>query len=483
MSKPIKSVEEFIKWTKKLNGQMLLYRGLGDADWEVESSAYRRIRASQDDQEDLLRVAFLDYITQHLDNASLQGFRYQNNRNVCDLELLAELQHYGAATCLIDFTENALIALWFACREEPQKDGKVVAMATDDPDKFSTVNYEVLKEPITYFLMKEKLWKWTPSGLNNRMVAQQSVFVFGEGKIEDNIYRYKNIRIEAGSKKDILETLIKTFGIKEQNLFNDLPGFALYNAHDKQYGDSTVQEYYYHGLTFQQQREYGKAKDYYNKALELDPHHALAYYNRGIAKNALKDYQGAISDSNKALELNPRYAGAYNNLGNSKRALGDHQGAILDYNKALELNPQYPGAHCNRGICKAILNQNQSAIRDFNKALRLNPDSAVAYINRGSVKNVLGDHQGAILDYNMALKIKPRFAPLSVYCRRGNAKHALGDDQGAISDYSKALEINPQYANAYFNRGHAKRALGDLVGAKEDWDRAREIDPNLEAPG
>ena len=129
MSEPIKSVEEFIAWTKQLDGQLLLYRGLADADWGVESSAYRRIRVSQ---EEPLPVTFQNYIKQLLDNAGLQGFRYQHDRALSDLELLAELQHYGAATCLIDFTENALIALWFACREELQKDGKVVAMATDD---------------------------------------------------------------------------------------------------------------------------------------------------------------------------------------------------------------------------------------------------------------------------------------------------------------------------------------------------------------
>ena len=138
MSEPIKSVEEYIAWTKQLDGQMLLYRGLADADWEVESSAYRRIKKFQGEPHP---VTFLNYITRLLDNAGLQGFRYRHGRKLSNLELLAELQHYGAATCLIDFTENALIALWFACRERPEKDGMVVAMATDDTETFSTVSY------------------------------------------------------------------------------------------------------------------------------------------------------------------------------------------------------------------------------------------------------------------------------------------------------------------------------------------------------
>ena len=46
----------------QLDGQMLLYRGLADADWEVEASAYRRIRASSGRSGGvLLRVTFQGY--------------------------------------------------------------------------------------------------------------------------------------------------------------------------------------------------------------------------------------------------------------------------------------------------------------------------------------------------------------------------------------------------------------------------------------
>ena len=115
---------------------MVLYRGLADAAWEVESSASRRIRKSVDESlESVSMVSFLGYIDHLVNAAGIQGFRIrQQDRSLSDLELLAELQHYGAATCLIDFTTNALIALWFACSKESGQDGIVVAMPTDDID-------------------------------------------------------------------------------------------------------------------------------------------------------------------------------------------------------------------------------------------------------------------------------------------------------------------------------------------------------------
>ncbi len=450
MSEPIKSVEEFIEWTKQLDGQFLLFRGLADADWKVESSAHRRIKASEEKQ---LPVTFQNYIKRLLDNAGLQGFRYQHGRKLSDLELLAELQHYGAATCLIDFTENALVALWFACQEEPEKDGtkkngKVVAMATGGIETFSTVSYEDLNEkPIEEFLNPGKLWKWTPSSQNNRIVAQQSVFVFGEELMYDLLYGYEIIQIDAGRKKDILVALEKSFGVKEKHLFNDLAGFALHNAHDKKYDYYTAEDNFRLGLRFQQLGQHEKAKNYYDKALRLNPKYADAYNNRGNAKNDLGKHQEAIADFDTALELNPQHHLAYYNRGNAKRALGKHQEAIVDFDTALELNPKYADAYNNRGVVKNDLGNHREAIADFDTALELNPQHHLAYNNRG------------------------------------DAKLALGGHQSAIADFDKAIELNPKYAEAYNNRGIAKSALGDQTGAREDFARAREIDPNLYPPG
>ena len=211
-------------------------------------------------------ITFQNYIERLLEKSGLQGFRHRQDRELSDLELLAELQHYGAATCLIDFTTNALVALWFACEKEPGQAGKVAALATDNSERFSIVSYERLKMPIEEFLYKDILWTWEPSGMNNRIVAQQSVFVFGEGKIEKS--EYNECEIDADSKQQIMETLETSFGITAQRLFNDFAGFALWNASGKPYTDFTAEDFFSLGLLSQQQGDYETAISYYEKVIE-----------------------------------------------------------------------------------------------------------------------------------------------------------------------------------------------------------------------
>ncbi|MCY4387731.1 MAG: tetratricopeptide repeat protein, partial [Desulfurellaceae bacterium] len=309
MSEPIKSVEEFIAWTKQLEGILLVYRGMTNAAWEVESSAHLRIKESQGTPPP--PPVFQNYMKQLLNSAGLRGFRERQGKSHSDLELLAELQHNGAATCLIDFTTNALIALWFACREKPQEAGKVVAMATDSSERFAIVGYQDLGKAIEEFLDKGKLWKWEPSHLSNRIVAQQSVFVFGEGKIGER--HYKAIKVNGSSKEKIREELKERFGIAEQYLFSDFTGFALSNAYDRPYSDYTAEDYFYLGVTFHQQGDYKRAIDSYDQSIALDPQNVGPYYNRGIAKHVLGDYQGAIADFDKALALDPQNVGPYYN--------------------------------------------------------------------------------------------------------------------------------------------------------------------------
>lgn len=63
------------------------------------------------------------YETSLLRHARHKGFDTENGKILTDFELLAKLQHHGAATRLVDFSKNVLVALWFAIQDNKEETG------------------------------------------------------------------------------------------------------------------------------------------------------------------------------------------------------------------------------------------------------------------------------------------------------------------------------------------------------------------------
>ena len=174
----IETLSEFIEWTAQFNDGQYLFRGVSKDCYKIEASAYQRLTTDK-------TAARLLKINQELiEKAKSLGHDQKNGQRLSDLELLAELQHFGAATCLIDFSRNALVALWFACQQSSKgkANGKVVAVRRDDPTRFKTVTSDLIKKDIDHFFEldefgKYPLYQWEPKLQNNRIIAQHSVFV------------------------------------------------------------------------------------------------------------------------------------------------------------------------------------------------------------------------------------------------------------------------------------------------------------------
>jgi tetratricopeptide (TPR) repeat protein len=80
-----------------------------------------------------------------------------------------------------------------------------------------------------------------------------------------------------------------------------------------------------------EKKEYLRAMESFEKAVELNPNSPEVYYFRGLVQ---LDRGKADADFTKAIELKPDYAEAYFQRGLGRDLGGNDRMALTDYNKA-----------------------------------------------------------------------------------------------------------------------------------------------------
>jgi tetratricopeptide (TPR) repeat protein len=115
----------------------------------------------------------------------------------------------------------------------------------------------------------------------------------------------------------------------------------------------------------------GKAKNYLDKAIAVNPKMAESYNNRGVAFYNLERHQEAINDFSQAIRIKPQYAEAFNNRGNAYYALDQYEQAEADFNKCLQIKPRYSKAHLNRGLVYFQMKKIKESCEDFKRACDL----------------------------------------------------------------------------------------------------------------
>lgn len=350
-----------------------LYRGQANEQWQVDCSAVRRLNEGLCGE---VKQSLLGHVlTGYLIGLLRESRQYVGNcpelpLGSSDLDILAQLQHQGAATGLIDFTLDPLVALWFACSGYSADDGAVYVLAKSD-----TKEVESMELPqaggATFFRnldtrgLDDPPYVWKPKE-SGRPTVQQSVFVLGVPFVWPALLQKIVIRKDA--KPGLLEELKSEHGITESRLFPDFSGYAHANAASRpvkvedvigplkeitgwQESDSArVQAYLNCGLACVAVGNHSLAVDQFTRAIAMDPNNVGAYVNRAGVYFALSDYQKSLEDYDIAIE---------------KIELGDEE-----YGDARSLQ-QVASVYWDRGGILQKLGRESEGIADCNRAIEL----------------------------------------------------------------------------------------------------------------
>lgn len=190
-------------------------------------------------------------------------------------------------------------------------------------------------------------------------------------------------------------------------------------------------------------KDYDRAVEYLNRAIECRPDQDDPYLNRAIAHERKGDYPSAFADYDKALALNPEKSYAWYRRGWLRSRNGDYDRAIEDIDKAIALcygtNPSY---HLQRGYARHMKGEYDLAFEDYCKTIHMTWYYDKAFFWRGLVYCAKGFFQLAVADFNFALKMNPKNADCYFY--RGCVFfYDLGKYDLALADLTKAVELSP----------------------------------------
>ena len=407
-----------------------VYRGQADADWEPESGAVHRLRKAYGENlpvdEGELRNLVAEYHRERL----IMPMQVIDGADLSNLQRLSVLQHQGAATGLLDFTENPLVALWFACTEEPDNDARVFLLDIGDPQVAR--NGRTLDNP---FDAGQVVVYYEPDrSLGARIVAQQSVFVICNPIIPAQ--HLKSVVVPQSSKGPLQDYLTR-LGLSQTSLFGDIPGLAAANTRRtllQRTEPLTPEQHRDRGNRAYQAGRYDDALVAYEAYGAALPDVAQPYCLKGDALAALGRFEEANLAYTRAIEnldrpiylgkqvvVNREFVGPmmsralYYNRGNVRAAAGDHPGAVADFDTAVQ-HGDAPKRDVlkNRGNSKFALEMFAEAHKDFEAAWLEREGSDVA-LAMGNCKVIAGEFEGALQQYLSGTGTEPEGS--AAHCR------------------------------------------------------------------
>jgi len=215
--------------------------------------------------------------------------------------------------------------------------------------------------------------------------------------------------------------------------------------------------------------------EFFQKAISLDPHYALAYC--GLADSYLLlgavEYGGLrpmeavprVRDAVlHALQLDDALAEAHTSLGNISYYDWDWQLAEREYKRAIELNPNYATAHhwyANQLMAHARFDE---GLKQIKRAQELDPLSLPIVLGEGWLLFLARQYDQAIEEFRKVIELEPNFA--NSHLCLGLAYEQKQKYDEAIEELQKAIQLSdsPLMRAAL---GHAYALSGKTAKARQ----------------
>ncbi|CAD6198799.1 unnamed protein product [Caenorhabditis auriculariae] len=233
------------------------------------------------------------------------------------------------------------------------------------------------------------------------------------------------------------------------------------------------------GNTAYKAKDFGKAHQHYDKAIELDPKNITFYTNKAAVFYEEGKLDECVEQCNKAIDIGretradykliakamARAGNAFQKKDDLKQALSWFEKSLSEFRdpelvkkaKALEKNIKEAErlAYVNPEIAKKEKESGNeffkkgdypTAMRHYNEAVKRDPLNAILYSNRAACLTKLMEFQRALEDCDTCIKLDPKF--IKGYIRKAAALTAMKEWSQAQRAYEDALNIDSTNAEA-----------------------------------
>ncbi len=238
-------------------------------------------------------------------------------------------------------------------------------------------------------------------------------------------------------------------------------------------------------------KDYNKALDYINKAIEIDPNYQNGYILRAEISYKLGDFDAVIRDITRVVDSKEHstslMARPYLLRGTAFFNLGDITKALSDVERCLALDPDNAGAYFLQGQILYKQNDTFEALESLDRAITLDADNQEYYYYRALVKI---DHykpipgtktyENIMTDIKLATALDPNdYRPYELKCKMLKLK-VEKDKETYINELTNAINLFPDKAEFYAQRGMARVLDYDFSSAYDDFTKAIKLDPENE---
>lgn len=201
---------QFHEIIERYNARTVIYRGMKSVEYPLIPKIGRVVPpesagSRQQNEHEILRL-FKE-----------RAFQYLDFTPASDWDWLALGQQYGLPTRLLDWTDNPLVACYFAVDQDHGKDSVIYAYRNE-----SYIEVDRNPDPFQY----GEVGKFIPRHLTQRITTQGGLFTVHPNPYEPfESEDMDRIVIPQGIRRELKETLNK-YGVNRFSLFPGLDGLA-----------------------------------------------------------------------------------------------------------------------------------------------------------------------------------------------------------------------------------------------------------------